>query len=85
MLPTSCHRILIIGGSSVGSFPLPYSAARSNSTVFVIAPFKEAYPNAKLIGSGALAEKKPELKFDGCETIRLPAFFTAKTDDFQCT
>jgi hypothetical protein len=30
-------------------------------------PFKEAYPNAKLIGPGPLAEKRTDLKFDGCK------------------
>jgi len=30
-----------------------------------LGPFKEAYPNAKLIGPGPLGEKRKDLKFDG--------------------
>jgi hypothetical protein len=40
---------------------------KSDILIYLPGPFKEAYPDAKLIGPGPLGEKRNDLKFDGRE------------------
>ncbi|KZV88570.1 hypothetical protein EXIGLDRAFT_678851 [Exidia glandulosa HHB12029] len=45
--------------------PVRYIVSGDNAHSLFLAGFKEAYPDAKLIGVLGLEEKRPQLKFDG--------------------
>lgn len=51
-----------------------YIVSGDNAHHFFLVAFKEAYPDAKLIGTLGHEEKRKELKFDGGEHISVTSF-----------